>query len=150
MRQGAPSAAPVGEFFAQPRHGAIEVMKVKWLGTVHPVGLEPALAGPVGARDHQAVQHGLTYGATATMAGCRCWRRARRHGAALCAKHCELLRAREGGVDVDEQLATICEAMAALMAPPRHRADGQLGRGMKLVAPAAMREAARNKGRDRF
>src|SRR5206468_7192145 len=51
------------QFLTQPRHGAIEVMKIEPVDAGDPIILAPAVRRAIGAADEQPVQHGVSAGA---------------------------------------------------------------------------------------
>ena len=51
------------QLLAEPAHGAVQMMQGERLGAVDPVVLTPGVGGPIGARDHDPVQHGQEAGA---------------------------------------------------------------------------------------
>ena len=52
-----------GEFLTKPNHGAIEMVQLQIVNPINPVIVAPNLAGAIGTRHHQTVQHGQKNGA---------------------------------------------------------------------------------------
>jgi hypothetical protein len=61
--QRAAALLGLGQFLAEPGHGAVEMTQLKIGDAVDTVVVAPLLAGPVGTGDHQPVQHGEEDGA---------------------------------------------------------------------------------------